>query len=61
MESRIRVEQGLLRTRQVGPGQPAEGWQRTRDRWKLFQGLRSWLLLIGFVLVSVGFTTVEGS
>ncbi len=35
---------------------PPADWKRTRDRWELFQGLRSWLLLVGFVLVCLGFT-----
>ncbi|MEJ7725444.1 MAG: DUF1772 domain-containing protein [Actinomycetes bacterium] len=30
---------------------PPPDWKQTRNRWELFQGLRSWLLLIGFVLV----------
>jgi hypothetical protein len=30
-------------------------WKATRERWELFQGVRSWLLLVGFVLVSAGF------
>lgn len=34
---------------------PPSDWKETRNRWERFQGLRSWLLLIGFVLVSVGF------
>ncbi len=34
---------------------PPEDWQRTRGRWEFFQGLRSWLLLIGFVLTCIGF------
>lgn len=29
-------------------------WKQTRNRWEFFQGLRSWLLLIGFTLVCVG-------
>lgn len=33
---------------------PAE-WKQTRNKWEFFQGLRSWLLLIGFVLICVGF------
>jgi uncharacterized membrane protein len=32
-----------------------EDWEATRERWELFQGVRSWLLVAGFVLVSVGF------
>lgn len=35
---------------------PPEDWKRTRNKWEFFQGLRSWLLLIGFVLVCVGAT-----
>jgi len=30
---------------------PPPDWERTRDRWERFQGVRSWLLLLGFVLV----------
>lgn len=30
---------------------PPPDWKQTRNRWEVFQGLRSWLLLIGFVLV----------
>lgn len=33
---------------------PPENWKQTRDRWEAFQGLRSWLLLAGFVLTCVG-------
>ncbi len=35
---------------------PPPDWKETRNRWEFFQGLRSWLLLIGFVLVCVGAT-----
>jgi uncharacterized membrane protein len=34
---------------------PPENWKQVRNRWEVFQGLRSWLLLIGFVLSCVGF------
>ena len=30
---------------------PPPDWERTRSRWEFFQGVRSWLLLAGFVLV----------
>ncbi len=35
---------------------PPADWKTTRNRWEFFQGLRSWLLLIGFVLVCAGVT-----
>jgi hypothetical protein len=36
---------------------PPPDWNRSRTRWELSQGIRSWLLLIGFVLVCVAATT----
>lgn len=33
---------------------PPTDWKETRNRWEFFQGLRSWLLLIGFILVCAG-------
>jgi hypothetical protein len=30
---------------------PPGNWKETRNRWELFQGLRSGLLLIGFILL----------
>ena len=35
---------------------PPENWKETRNRWEFFQGLRSWLLLIGFVLLCLATT-----
>ena len=35
---------------------PPENWKETRNRWEFFQGLRSWLLLIGFVLLCLAAT-----
>lgn len=35
---------------------PPTDWQQTRGRWEFFQGLRSWLLLVGFVLICVAAT-----
>jgi uncharacterized membrane protein len=35
---------------------PPEMWKETRNRWEFFQGLRSWLLLIGFVLLCLAAT-----
>lgn len=32
------------------PDDPPRDWERTRTRWERFQGIRSWLLLIGFAL-----------
>jgi hypothetical protein len=31
---------------------PPEDWKNTRDKWEFFQGIRSWLLLIGFVFLA---------
>jgi len=36
---------------------PPSDWKQSRNRWEFFQGLRSWLLLIGFVLVCIGSAT----
>jgi hypothetical protein len=44
-----------LATGRWDPENPPADWKSTRNRWELFQGLRSWLLLIGFILVCVGF------
>lgn len=33
-----------------------DNWKEKRDRWEFFQGLRSWFLLIGFVLLCVAIT-----
>jgi uncharacterized membrane protein len=35
---------------------PPADWKETRNRWEFFQGLRSWLLLIGFVLLCLAVT-----
>jgi uncharacterized membrane protein len=35
---------------------PPPGWERHRARWELFQGVRSWLLLVGFVMVCAAST-----
>jgi len=35
---------------------PPPDWKDTRDKWEFFQGLRSYLLLLGFVLVCVATT-----
>lgn len=35
---------------------PPPDWKKTRNRWEFFQGLRSWLLLIGFVLLCLAVT-----
>jgi uncharacterized membrane protein len=38
------------------PRNPPGDWKQTRTRWEFFQGIRSWLLLIGFVLLSLALT-----
>jgi hypothetical protein len=40
---------------------PPEKWKETRNHWEFFQGLRSWLLLIGFVLLCLATTLKEHS
>jgi uncharacterized membrane protein len=35
---------------------PPPDWQRTRNRWEFFQGVRSWLLLAGFVVAAAAIT-----
>jgi hypothetical protein len=37
---------------------PPPEWRATRNRWEFFQGLRSWLLLVGFVLLCIGFSNI---
>ncbi len=32
---------------------PPDDWETTRNRWEFAQGLRSWLLLAGFVLICI--------
>lgn len=38
------------------PEQPPHDWERTRTRWERFQGIRSWLLLLGFILATATLT-----
>ena len=44
-----------LATGRWDPEHPPDNWKSVRDRWEFFQGLRSWLLLIGFILACAGF------
>jgi len=44
-----------LATGRWDPQHPPDNWQQVRTRWETFQGLRSWLLLIGFALTCAGF------
>ncbi len=45
-----------LATGRWDPKNPPSDWKQTRTRWEFFQGVRSWLLLIGFVLLSLALT-----
>ncbi|HEY0077010.1 MAG TPA: DUF1772 domain-containing protein [Pyrinomonadaceae bacterium] len=40
-----------LATGKWNPDSPPADWKQVRNRWEFFQGVRSWLLLIGFVLL----------
>ncbi len=46
-----------LATRRWDAEHPPADWQRDRSRWEVFQGVRSWLLLTGFILICVASTT----
>ena len=46
-----------LATRRWDTDNPPHDWEATRNRWETFQGIRSWLLLIGFILVCATATT----
>jgi uncharacterized membrane protein len=45
-----------LATRRWDADAPPPDWQRTRNRWEFFQGVRSWLLLAGFIVVAAAIT-----
>ncbi|HEY6409762.1 MAG TPA: DUF1772 domain-containing protein [Ktedonobacteraceae bacterium] len=45
-----------LATGRWDPKNLPSDWKQTRNRWEFFQGVRSWLLLIGFVLLSLALT-----
>ena len=45
-----------LATGRWDPKNPPSDWKQIRTRWEFFQGVRSWLLLIGFVLLSLALT-----
>jgi hypothetical protein len=51
----VLAEQAAADEWPVGPAVPAGNWKQARNRWEFFQGLRSWLLLAGFVLTRAGF------
>jgi Domain of unknown function (DUF1772) len=46
-----------LATGRWDPDHPPADWQRRRGRWEMFQGVRSWLLLIGYILICIAATT----
>jgi len=48
-----------LATRRWNPHDPPQNWKETRNRWELFQAVRSWLLLIGFALLCLAVTARE--
>jgi uncharacterized membrane protein len=44
-----------LATGKIDPHSPPDDWRAMRNRWEMFQGVRSWLLVIGFLFICVGF------
>jgi uncharacterized membrane protein len=40
-----------LATRGWDPKNRPQDWKEKRNRWEFYQGVRSWLLLIGFILI----------
>ena len=46
-----------LETGRWDASKPPDDWKATRNRWEFFQGVRSWLLLIGFVLLCAAVTS----
>ena len=46
-----------LATGRWDASQPPDDWKATRNRWEFFQGVRSWLLLLGFVLLCAAETS----
>jgi hypothetical protein len=46
-----------LATRRWQSDNRPSNWKQIRDRWEFFQGVRSWLLLIGFLLISLAVAT----
>ncbi len=54
----IAVNVGINRaTGHWDPEHPPADWQQVRRRWDRFQGIRSSLLLLGFVLLAAALTT----
>ena len=45
-----------IATEKWDPQQPPADWKSIRYRWNVFNAVRCWLLLIGFVLICVGFS-----
>jgi uncharacterized membrane protein len=44
-----------LATGRIDPAAPPANWRSMRNRWEVFQGVRSWLLVIGFLFICIGF------
>jgi hypothetical protein len=43
-------------TRKWDPENPPSDWKEVRERWGFYQGIRSWLLLLGFVFLCLSVT-----
>ncbi len=46
-----------LATGRFNPQDLPQNWKATRNRWEFFQGIRSWLLFVGFLLLCLAVAT----
>jgi uncharacterized membrane protein len=47
-----------LATERWNPQDPPQNWKEIRNRWEFFQGVRSWLLLIGVFFLCLAVATL---
>lgn len=57
----IAVNVGInIRTGGWDAENPPENWRSLRNRWEVFQGVRSWLLLTGFIALCAQAAQITG-